>query len=214
MMKKFLSAVSVVAIISLCFYAFFLQKERKASTALQKNSLNKNQVAESVADLEKEKQAIRNKPLFSDQDTGGVEPMNKPTLAMAYKVGGTSVATENNVTVSTKFFNLGDVVREGFGYSATKVSRKSGGQYSKVEMSLHNVNKVPVEVFFTSLKLSDQMGREYLPIAKDNKCVDKDNSSHSEIRATVSPDVPCQIDFLFEVASTSNSFLFYFVDEN
>lgn len=213
MMKKILSAMSLVAVLSVCVWLYHLQEERKVTQFSQKSFPNNDRETDPLTNLEKEKEAIRNKPLFSDQDTGGVEPTNKPTLPMAYKVGGTSVATENNVTVSTKFFNLGDVVREGFGYSAMKVSRKSGGQYSKVEMSLHNVNKVPVEVLFSSVKLSDQMGREYLPIAKENKCVDKDNSSHSEIKATISLDVPCQIDLLFEVASTSNSFLVYFVDE-
>lgn len=213
MMKRLLSSIGIVAVISVCAWLYLLQEERKVTQFSQKSFPSNDRETDSLTNLEKEKEAIRNKPLFSDQDTGGVEPMNKPTLAMAYKVGGTSVATENNVTVSTKFFNLGDVVREGFGYSATKVSRKSGGQYSKVEMSLHNVNKVSVEVLFSSVKLSDQMGREYLPIAKENKCVDKDNSPHSEIRVTISPDVPCQIDLLFEVASTSNSFLVYFVDE-
>lgn len=167
---------------------------------------------------EQERDAIKNRPFplagmtgGQDDDTDTIQPTNKEPALETYSVG-TSLTTRHGVKVSTTFYNRGDRVTEGYGYSQSNPSPKTNGTYSDLKLSLENLNKTSFDVIIENIKLIDQEKREYFPIKQTRDCgfVNVDIKELDTINGPLNPSVPCIVNLLFEVSTSTNSFLVRF----
>lgn len=208
-------ALFVIVLITIACTAY-IEKEVVFSFLFQ----DKNPIITRTVTTENVTETLRNRPFplagtgnDAGMETGDVDitPINRELLLETYSVG-TSIITRHGVRVSTKYYNLGNQLMEGYGHTQYNPSPKTYGIYNEVKITLENTNKISSEIFMENIKLIDQEKREYLPREQTTECgLTKFNTTKIfSLEGSLEPNVPCTVGILFEVATSAESFLLQF----
>ncbi len=200
--RKIINTISFIAILIFVGLAvFFLLKYNKESepditpqVSLVTNSLGVS--TNNLAQENEDNDVYRQRQLRADSNNS----------MDVFRVGGARLVMDSGISVSAKFYKLGSVVENRYGYTDSLPSLTSTGVYVDTVIELENLNKSPISVDIAGIRFVDQAGRIFAPLKKENGCSLQKNeypTSNENITSNLNPNVPCIVSFLFEVATSS-----------
>lgn len=209
---------NIAIIFLLLIISYFVYGKVTGNVAEKNNFLKQQTITQQQEDKTQAlKDAIRNQP-FSlagmDNgmiDTGIIDTADESKLK-TYYVGSEPVVTDGGIKIISTFGNFGSKVFNGYGYNSYSPSPEAKGKYLEANLVIENTLKKPVTLNMSNIKLSTKDGYEYFPIKQDRDCGADffQYSKNDEVIEDMNPSSACKIKFLFDIASTTNSFLIKF----
>lgn len=206
-----------IIIFLLLIISYFAYNKVKTNNIEKNNFLNQQSMTQQEEKRQVLKDAIRNQPFYlagidaGMPDTGIIDTTDQ-TKPKTYYVGSEPVITNDGIKIISTFGNFGSKVFNGYGYNSYSPSPEAKGKYLEANLAIENTLKKPITLNMSNIKLSTKDGYEYFPIKQDRDCGADffQYSKNDEVIEDMNPSSVCKIKFLFDVASTTNSFLIKF----